>query len=353
MLPRALLAVGLLCFTLGCADWYARLGEAAASGGDYQTAAARFERAAEAGNHHAELQLAMLYYQGLGVEQSFETALYWFYRAAKAGNEYAQYRLGRIYEKGEGAPVNYQHSIYWYGLAARAGEPLADVALGELYLAGKGVERNRLRALRHFASAADAGNAHAQFLTAQIYAQEGGDAEDVDRLRRAAAQQNHALAQVALGRDLGQGPRRPDELKRAEEWLRRAATQGNITAQHELAVLLGEKGELREASRLLRGAAEADYLPAQIDLAESLLADGEPASSAAWFRKAAEGGNAYAQFRFGELLADGRGVEHDRAQAMIWLRRASEKMPAAARRLEEVAAGATPAQRQEAGGADQ
>ena len=318
----------------GCSDWHHRVGEIAAGSGDYEKAADRFLQAAEAGNPQAELQLGLLYYQGLGVEQDREAALYWLYQSAKGGNRYAQFRLGQMYEKGEGAPVNYKHAAYWYGLAIESGESLAEVALAELYLDGRGVERNRMRALRFFASAADAGNAHAQFKLAELYEQEGADGREVEELRRAAAKQEHALAQAALGR----GFRRSGtaEYERAERWLRRAAGNGNAGAQHELAVMLVERGGRLEASRWLERAAKQDYTPAQVDLAESLTEAGRAKVAVELFRTAAMKGNAYAQFRLGEHYADGKGVEANEGLARAWLERAAAEIPGAARRLESM-----------------
>lgn len=49
------------------------------------------------------------------------------------------------------------------------------------------------------------------------------------------------------------------------------------------------------------------------------------AEAASWFRRAAEQGEATAQFNLGYLMYKGLGVETDRKQALVWLRKASRQ----------------------------
>ena len=56
----------------------------------------------------------------------------------------------------------------------------------------------------------------------------------------------------------------------------------------------------------------------------------DPGGAAAWYHKAAEQNHAQAQFDFGMLCAEGRGVPCDEVEALRWLRKAAQQGHAAA-----------------------
>lgn len=167
-----------------------------------------------------------------------------------------------------------------------------------------------------------------------------------------------------------------DHVALALPVLRTLAGQGNAVAQFHLGELYkrgrGVDTDLAQAAQYFRLAAEAGYRPAQLALAElydaglSVVQDSDMAGR--WFEKAAASGDAQAQLQLGlhyirlntpegfslalpvlqaaaqqgqrdaqyflaRLYLEGRGLDPDRAQAMLWLGRASAQGQIAAQRF--------------------
>ena len=58
---------------------------------DYHSAEALFTQSAELGFTKAQIHLALLYYEGYGLEKDLTKALFWFDKAAKNGNIWGQF----------------------------------------------------------------------------------------------------------------------------------------------------------------------------------------------------------------------------------------------------------------------
>ena len=89
----------------------------------------------------------------------------------------------------------------------------------------------------------------------------------------------------------------PQDYAQALAWFRKAADQGNATAQYNIGAMYNEG----------RGVPQ-DFTQA-----------------AAWFRKSAEQGIAAAQYNLGLMYAKAQGVPQDSAQAYMWLNLAADK----------------------------
>jgi hypothetical protein len=87
------------------------------------------------------------------------------------------------------------------------------------------------------------------------------------------------------------------DAKAAVSWLRKAADQRLPQAQYLLAAVLsrGLYGEERD-----------------------------PAAGAVWLRRAAEQDHADAQYELGVAYAEGRGVEKNPTEAMLWISKAAQ-----------------------------
>jgi uncharacterized protein len=90
-----------------------------------------------------------------------------------------------------------------------------------------------------------------------------------------------------------------------------------------------ESGDYAEVLRLLRPLANQGNATAQAQLGV-MYANGQgvphnDAQALVWFRKAAEQGNAIAQASLGAMYAGGRGVPQDYAQGVAWFRKAPSK----------------------------
>lgn len=148
------------------------------------------------------------------------------------------------------------------------------------------------------------------------------------------AQRNTMMAAVILGKKYSE--RR--NFVEAVRWYRKAAKQGDINAQHNLAVMYDDGDGVRqdkvEAIGWYRKAAEQGDADAQNRLG-IMYENGEGAKpnkfeSVRWFRMAAEQGNAEAQFNLGINFDTGKFLLQDKGEAARWYQKAAEQGIAAA-----------------------
>ena len=123
------------------------------------------------------------------------------------------------------------------------------------------------------------------------------------------------------------------EFAESAKWYRRAAEQGNASAQFFLGMAY-DKGEGvpqndAEAAKWFRCAAEQGDAAGQFCLGLSYsIGDGVPrdcAEAAKWFRRAAEQGDARAQFYLGFMYDNSERVLQDDMEAAKWYRRAAKQ----------------------------
>jgi hypothetical protein len=76
------------------------------------------QKAADKGEPNALYLLGSLYRDGQGVERDIIRALALLRKAADQKHHWAQYNLGLMYFKGEGIPPDYAEAYYWLGIAA-------------------------------------------------------------------------------------------------------------------------------------------------------------------------------------------------------------------------------------------
>ncbi len=96
-------------------------GLAAYDAGDYASSLAVWLPLAEAGNSEAQLAVAGLYLNGLGVARRPEEAARWYGHAAAAGDPVARLNLGDLYARGLGVPRDLVRAFAWLSLAAEQG----------------------------------------------------------------------------------------------------------------------------------------------------------------------------------------------------------------------------------------
>ncbi|MDK4687702.1 tetratricopeptide repeat protein [Kingella negevensis] len=171
-------------------------GLAAYLNGDFATALAEWTKLAEEGNAQAFHNLAILYQNGEGVEQSDEKAIEWCEKAAEAGVINAQTHLGFLLLQ-DGQP---EKAATWFTQSAEEGDVDAQFQLGMMYHMGEGVAQDNEEAADWF---------------------------------EAAALQNHSDAQFNLGVLYAQGQR----FHHARHWWQKAAELSNENAQDALAQL--------------------------------------------------------------------------------------------------------------------
>jgi TPR repeat protein len=80
------------------------------------------ELATAQGVSSAEVRLATIYHDCLGVERDLQRAASHFLRAARSGHPGAQFMIGIAYESGAGVEVNLLESAFWLTLASAENE---------------------------------------------------------------------------------------------------------------------------------------------------------------------------------------------------------------------------------------
>ncbi|MCQ2914952.1 MAG: sel1 repeat family protein [Alphaproteobacteria bacterium] len=172
---------------------------------DYTFAIKEFNRLISTeNNEEARYQLALLYEQGIGLEENKDKALNMFKQAAQNGNEKAALKLGNAYYTGKGLEKNYADAINWYMKAAQKGNYAAQYNLGLMLEEGTGVKKNIIKAFDFYKKSAD---------------------------------QGYEPAQYALGKMYLTGSGTPQDFMAAVKWHKLAADQGDFQAQMDLAKL--------------------------------------------------------------------------------------------------------------------
>jgi len=120
---KTLLSLGLLA-VLGWGQVWAgadhpELSEAdeAYSAEQFEKAAALYRKDAELGVFAAQLSLAFMYLDGIGVPQNNQEAARWFKAAADKGNREAQSNFGLLVKEGKGVERNLVEADKWFILA--------------------------------------------------------------------------------------------------------------------------------------------------------------------------------------------------------------------------------------------
>lgn len=219
---------------------------------------------------------------------------------ARAGDGDAALGLAIIYENGLGLNQDTTASVKWYQIAADKGIAEAQHDLGIKYFSGTGVERNPRKAYELWKKAAESGLSAAQTKFAFLHIQGMGTRQDIDEAlkwyRQAAKQGNtEAMYNLSLMYQKGTGVRK-DPHQRLH-WLTRAADLGYSRAQYDLGLMK------------LHG---KDIEPSVSGGKQLLL-------------KAAENGSVDAQYYLGTLYLNGHILRPDRTLAVQLLESAARK----------------------------
>lgn len=136
--------------------------------------------AAQAGIADAQYQVAIRYYNGEGVEKSFEKAFEWFLKAAEQNHGDAQFNVGRLYLLGNGVEADVEEGVRWFEKAAENNNGSAEYMLGMFVENGEaGFEANEEEAFNWYAKAAEHGDCDAYFHLGRCYENGIGVAQDL------------------------------------------------------------------------------------------------------------------------------------------------------------------------------
>lgn len=81
--------------------------------GQYDLAFERYLTLAEDGNPQGMLNVANMYSEGKGVEQSYSNAFRWYLRAAEIGDWIAMEQVESAYRTGKGVQKDTERAEYW------------------------------------------------------------------------------------------------------------------------------------------------------------------------------------------------------------------------------------------------
>ena len=141
---------------------------------------------------------------GIGVPRNYGDALKWCILADKQGNAIAENEIGIAFDSGWGTSQNDAVAVQWYRKAAEKGNTEAQTALCWHLLGGLGVPRNPQN-----------------------------DRDGMQWCYRA-DQQGDPIAALNIAISYDQGWGVPQSDAKALQWYRRAASEGNKTAQNRL-----------------------------------------------------------------------------------------------------------------------
>ncbi|MCX8667215.1 sel1 repeat family protein [Acetobacteraceae bacterium B3987] len=264
------------------------------------------QRAAEGGIGLANAAMGWIYEHGAnGQPRDAEVSARYYLKAAEQNIPSAQARYGLMLLKGVGVETNVIQGESWLRRAAYGGDAEAAALLGDLYIRGEELFRRPMEAARWYQLAAEQAHTPAARVLAVLYLTGTGVPRDE---RKAAYWFNHAatlgdhMADADLGNLVLAGVTRPDEEQHnLQQRLRQQAEGGNPLGAFNLGVCLaqGVGGTPDET--------EAFY----------------------WLGLAREG-VVNAQYWYGRLLFEGRGVAQNRQDGLSWMDKAARQgMPEA------------------------
>jgi len=95
----------------------------------YKKAIELYTQAMYAKNYKAELNLAYMYNQGIGITVNYTKAFNLYKKAYQDGSKLASYDIAAMYYLGQGVSKNYQKAIKWWDISALQGNQRAAYVL--------------------------------------------------------------------------------------------------------------------------------------------------------------------------------------------------------------------------------
>ena len=184
--------------------------------------------------------------------------------------------------------------------------------------------RNQQQAMPAYRAAAETGDARSQHHLADLLRSNREFTEALHWAERSSAS-GYPAGQLLLAELYQGGHGAPGDAGRALPLIRAAAAQGLAAAQYQAGMAALNRSDAepdrRAALRWLRRAAIQGDVTAQLQLAELYLGSTEPeqALGRRWLERAAKQGSATAQYRLGSSYLEGSGGPADPLQAYIWL----------------------------------
>jgi TPR repeat protein len=251
-----------------------------------------YVKAAEEGSFRCLMWVADAYDRGTLIGDDQAKATEWYERAARTGAAPGLHVAGIRRIQGKGQAPDPMGGIAMLQQAVAAGYVPSILAMGHSFLKGVVVPRDETRGVAIFREMADLGVPRAMLLLGLVY-------------------------------------REQQDWGRAEEWLAKAAENGDALGYHYIAGLYrfgqGRPANPVKAMEYYRRGADAGVPQAMAGMAAlfRLGVNGQKdyAKSLEYATKAAQAGDPYGQWNLYVLYSQGLGVARDDARAEMWLRR--------------------------------
>jgi TPR repeat protein len=185
-----------------------------------------------------------MYVDGKGVDKDPSTAAQWFLKAARQDHAEAQYHLGKMYKNGVGVDSNAKEAKLWLSKAAGSGLTKASKVLEDILRAeeqrilSKELQNLKNSPIYPYLISATKGDTDAKYQVGIMYIKGEEAPKDTNegiRWLQSAANSNHFLAQVELGKlYLNGGQSIEKDYLMAHKWLEKAADNGEADAQYHL-----------------------------------------------------------------------------------------------------------------------
>jgi TPR repeat protein len=123
---------------------------------------------AKAKNAKAQRQLAERYMRADGVEKNHDKAYHWYRKAAEQGDHVAQLYVGFMLGLGSGVIANKREGMEWIKKSAHGGIAAAQTILGVFLIVGDTTSTNREEGLHWLRKAAEQGDKRAAYMLRKI-----------------------------------------------------------------------------------------------------------------------------------------------------------------------------------------
>jgi TPR repeat protein len=272
---------------------------------------ALLELASAKGYSRAQCSLATMYLDALNNDDELSRPLELFKLAADQGLAEAQFALGCFYERGVGVTLDCRKARELYSAAAAQNLAHAQYRLGAMYEKGRAdyainVDEVPVEALELFRKAADQGLAHAQYALGRYqYFRKPYEPTKVRTVVEAAASQGLVSAQTTLGVLLVNGIGVERDVAAALQWFTVAAAQLHRARN----VLMWSPSELESAVDA------CVYLGTICACGADLGGSPDARMSLKYIESAASANHSAGLHVLALMYANGLGVERDQTQA--------------------------------------
>ncbi|BCS82757.1 putative Sel1-like repeat-containing protein [Cotonvirus japonicus] len=208
------------------------------------------KNSAESGDALGQFNLAMSYafakkfYDPRNLSINYRSEiLYWLEKAAKQNLIYAQCALADVYYYSKSLTKNYELGYHYLLLAINSGNAIAENILGSVYLYGKGVPLDEKEALKWYTKSAEKNYMPSQEFLGNYYTHTSSNNLLKFKWHKRAAKQGNVTSQNEIAFMYNDTKNEfYDELK-ALKWFQRAAYQGDKQSLTMLELKLSSSGD--------------------------------------------------------------------------------------------------------------